>query len=76
MIARALEFRCEPLGRRVGLLCRRAAAFRRALHTIFCAGVLTNARQPEAAAELIQFLASEGAAETLASTCLDPIRRR
>jgi len=44
--------------------------------TVFSAGVLTNARQPEAAAELIQFLASEEAAETVASTGLDPIKRR
>jgi molybdate transport system substrate-binding protein len=44
--------------------------------TTFSAGVLTNARQPEAAAELIQFLASEEAAETVASTGLDPIKRR
>ena len=43
--------------------------------TIFSAGVLTSARQPEAAAELIQFLASRDAAETVASTGLDPITR-
>jgi molybdate transport system substrate-binding protein len=44
--------------------------------TVFSAGVLTNARQPQAAAELIQFLASADAAETVASTGLDPIPRR
>ena len=44
--------------------------------TVFSAGVLTNARQPEAAAELIRFLASPEAAETVASTGLDPITRR
>jgi molybdate transport system substrate-binding protein len=43
--------------------------------TVFSAGVLTNARQPEAAAELIRFLASPAAAETVASTGLDPITR-
>ena len=44
--------------------------------TVFSAGVPTNARQPEAAAELIRFLASKEAAETVASTGLDPITRR
>ena len=44
--------------------------------TMFSAGVLTGARQPEAAAELIRFLASVDAAETVASTGLDPIARR
>jgi ABC-type molybdate transport system substrate-binding protein len=44
--------------------------------TIFSAGVLTNSQQPEAAAELIRFLVSEDAVETVASTGLDPIRRR
>jgi molybdate transport system substrate-binding protein len=41
--------------------------------TVFSAGVLTNARQPEAAAALIRFLASPDAAKTVASTGLDPI---
>jgi molybdate transport system substrate-binding protein len=44
--------------------------------TVFSAGVLTKARQPEAAAELIGFLASADAAETVASTGLDPITLR
>lgn len=44
--------------------------------TVFSAGVLTNARQPEAAAELIRFLASADAAETVAATGLDPAARR
>jgi molybdate transport system substrate-binding protein len=44
--------------------------------TVFSAGVLTNARQPDAAAELIRFLASPDAAETVASTGLDPITGR
>jgi molybdate transport system substrate-binding protein len=44
--------------------------------TVFSAGVLTNARQPDAATQLIQFLASEDAAETVASTGLDPVKRR
>jgi molybdate transport system substrate-binding protein len=44
--------------------------------TVFSAGVLTNARQPEAAVELIRFLASPDAAETVASTGLDPIAQR
>jgi molybdate transport system substrate-binding protein len=44
--------------------------------TVFSAGVLSSAPQPEAAAELIQFLSSADAAETIASTGLDPIRRR
>jgi molybdate transport system substrate-binding protein len=44
--------------------------------TAFSAGVLTNALNPEGAAELIRFLASESAAETVASTGLDPIKRR
>jgi molybdate transport system substrate-binding protein len=44
--------------------------------TIFSAGVLTNARQPEAAAQLIRFLASPDAAETVAGTGLDPIPQR
>lgn len=44
--------------------------------TVFSAGVLTGARQPEAAAELIRFLASADAAETVASTGLDPVARR
>ena len=44
--------------------------------TVFSAGVLTNAQQPEAAAELIQFLASPEAIETVMSTGLDPITRR
>ena len=43
--------------------------------TVFSAGVLTNAQQPEAAAELIRFLSSADAAETIASTGLDPITR-
>jgi molybdate transport system substrate-binding protein len=44
--------------------------------TVFSAGVLTNAQQPEAAAELIRFLSSADASETIASTGLDPITRR
>jgi molybdate transport system substrate-binding protein len=44
--------------------------------TVFSAGVLTNAQQPEAATELIHFLSSEDASETIASTGLDPIKRR
>jgi molybdate transport system substrate-binding protein len=44
--------------------------------TVFSAGMLTSAQQPEAAAELIRFLSSEEAAETIASTGLDPIKRR
>ncbi len=44
--------------------------------TVFSAGVLSSAQQPEAAAELIRFLSSADAAETIASTGLDPIMRR
>ena len=44
--------------------------------TVFSAGMLTSAQQPEAAAELIRFLSSEDASETIASTGLDPIKRR
>jgi molybdate transport system substrate-binding protein len=44
--------------------------------TVFSAGVLTNARQPDGAAELIRFLASPDAAEIVASTGLDPITGR
>jgi molybdate transport system substrate-binding protein len=44
--------------------------------TVFSAGVLTNAQQPEAAAELMRFLSSADASETIASTGLDPITRR
>ena len=44
--------------------------------TVFSAGVLTNARQPEAAAELIRFLASPETIETVMLTGLDPIKRR
>ena len=44
--------------------------------TVFSAGVLTIASQPEAAAELIRFLASSDAAETVASTGLDPLAHR
>jgi molybdate transport system substrate-binding protein len=43
--------------------------------TVFSAGVLTKAGQPDAAAELIRFLSSADAAETVASTGLDPITR-
>jgi molybdate transport system substrate-binding protein len=43
--------------------------------TVFSAGILTNARQPEQAAKLVAFLASTDAAETVAATGLDPIRR-
>jgi molybdate transport system substrate-binding protein len=43
--------------------------------TVFSAGVVTNAGQPEAAAELIRFLSSADAAETVSSTGLDPITR-
>jgi molybdate transport system substrate-binding protein len=41
--------------------------------TVFSAGILTNAQQPEVAAQLIRFLSSADAAETVASTGLDPI---
>jgi molybdate transport system substrate-binding protein len=44
--------------------------------TVFSAGVLTNAQHPEAATELIRFLSSEDATETIAGTGLDPIKRR
>ena len=44
--------------------------------TVFSAGVLTQARNPDGAAELIRFLASEDAAETIASTGVDPVIRR
>ncbi|WP_457094775.1 substrate-binding domain-containing protein [Microvirga sp. P5_D2] len=44
--------------------------------TVFSAGVLTNARQPDAAAELIGFLSSSDVAETVKSTGLDPVPRR
>jgi molybdate transport system substrate-binding protein len=44
--------------------------------TVLSAGVLTSARQPDAAAKLIQFLASEDADETIALTGLDAIKRR
>jgi molybdate transport system substrate-binding protein len=44
--------------------------------TVFSAGVLTKARNPDGAAELIRFLASEDAAETIASTGVDPVIRR
>jgi molybdate transport system substrate-binding protein len=44
--------------------------------TVFSAGVLTNAGQPDAAAELINFLSSSDAAATVRSTGLDPITRR
>jgi molybdate transport system substrate-binding protein len=44
--------------------------------TVFSAGVLTTAQQPEAAAELIRFMSSAEAVETIASTGLDPITRR
>jgi molybdate transport system substrate-binding protein len=44
--------------------------------TVFSAGVLTGALQPEAAARLIRFLASEDAAEAVAATGLDPVKRR
>jgi molybdate transport system substrate-binding protein len=43
--------------------------------TVFSAGILTKAREPEAAASLIRFLASPEAAATVASTGLDPIAR-
>ncbi|WP_187144274.1 substrate-binding domain-containing protein [Microvirga massiliensis] len=44
--------------------------------TVFSAGVLANVRRPEAAAELIRFLASPNAVATVMSTGLDPIKRR
>jgi len=44
--------------------------------TVFSAGVLANAQNPGAATELIRFLSSEAATETIASTGLDPIKRR
>ena len=43
--------------------------------TIFCAVVTAQARQPEAAAELIRFLASPAAAEALRRTGLEPLSR-
>jgi molybdate transport system substrate-binding protein len=43
--------------------------------TVFSAGILTNAQQPEAAAQLVGFLSSADAAETVAATGLDPITR-
>jgi molybdate transport system substrate-binding protein len=43
--------------------------------TVFSAGVLTAAAQPDAAAQLIRFLSSADAAETVASTGLDPVTR-
>jgi molybdate transport system substrate-binding protein len=42
--------------------------------TVVSAGVLTNARKPEAGAEPIRFLASAHAAASIASTGLDPSR--
>ncbi|HJQ55616.1 MAG TPA: substrate-binding domain-containing protein [Vineibacter sp.] len=44
--------------------------------TVFSAGVLTDAPQPDAAAALIRFLSSADADETIASTGLDPIKPR
>ena len=43
--------------------------------TIFCAGLATNAREPEAARALIRFLASPEAAPALARTGLEPLAR-
>ena len=42
--------------------------------TVFCAVVTAQARQPEAAAALIRFLASPAAAEALRRTGLEPLR--
>jgi molybdate transport system substrate-binding protein len=44
--------------------------------SIAAAALATRARQPEAARQLIAFLASPEAAEAVAATGLDPIRRR
>lgn len=41
--------------------------------TVFSAGILVDAREPEAARQLIDFLASPAAHETVARTGLDPI---
>ena len=43
--------------------------------TVFSAGILTKSEQPDAAAQLIRYLSSADAAETVASTGLDPIIR-
>jgi molybdate transport system substrate-binding protein len=45
------------------------------LPTIFCAVITANARQPEAAAALIRFLASPEAAPALRRTGLEPLTR-
>jgi len=44
--------------------------------TIFCAGLAANAQQPEAARELIRYLASADAAPVLARTGLEPLAGR
>ena len=41
--------------------------------TVFSAGIVTGAREPEAARELIRFLASPEVAETVKATGLDPM---
>jgi molybdate transport system substrate-binding protein len=42
--------------------------------TVFSAGIVAGAREPEAARELIRFLASPAAAEAVTATGLDPMR--
>ena len=44
--------------------------------TVFSAGIVTGAREPEAARELIRFLSSPDVAETVKATGLDPMRCR
>ncbi len=44
--------------------------------TVFSTGILTKASQPEAAAELIRYLSSPEAADTVTSTGLDPAKPR
>ena len=43
--------------------------------TVFSAGVAAGAREPDAARELIRFLASPTAAPAVTATGLDPMRR-
>lgn len=43
--------------------------------TVFSAGIAAGSRQPDAARELIRFLASPAAAPAVAATGLDPVRR-
>jgi molybdate transport system substrate-binding protein len=42
--------------------------------TVFSAGIVSGAREPEAARELIRFLSSPDVAETVKATGLDPMR--